>query len=95
MPQGAIQPPPYLLASISLCSGSHFWFLCWFQVFVVFDGGYEATPLWVARVPLCVGGSIPHQGGRHILKPPPDMEGYLPISLPPPCLALPTMTHFG
>ena len=30
-----------------------------------------------------------------MLVPPPDMEGYLPGSLPPPCLALPAMTQFG
>ena len=77
---------PPILASTSLCSGCQFWFLCWFQFFVIFDGGYEATPLWVARVLLHVGGSIPcHQGGRCMLIPPPDTEGYLlhftPISL--------------
>ena len=37
----------------------------WF--FVIFNGGYEATPLWAARVPLLVGGSVPHQGGRQTL----------------------------
>ena len=33
-------------------------------VFIVFDGGYEATPLQAVRVPLPVGGSILCQGGR-------------------------------
>ena len=36
-------------------------------VFIIFNGGYEATPLWEARVPLLVGGSILHQGGRQAL----------------------------
>ena len=63
--------------------------------FVIFNGGYEATPLRAARVPLIVGGSILHQGRRCQFFPLPDAEGYLPISLPPPCLALPTMTQCG
>ena len=54
--------------------------------------GYEATPLWAVRVPLSVSGSIPYQGGRCMLIPPPDMEGYLPST--PPHLVLLTMTQF-
>ena len=30
-----------------------------------------------------------------MLIPPPDMQGNLPISLHPPCLALPAVTQFG
>ena len=37
------------------------------SIFVVFNGGYEATHLQVARVPLLVGGSIPCQRGRQVL----------------------------
>ena len=47
----------------------------------------------MVRVPLYVGRSIPHQKGR---LPHPSFQhgGYLPISLPPFYLALPTMTQF-
>ena len=40
-----------------------------FVIFIstISNGGYEATPLQVARVPLSVGGSIPHQRGRQML----------------------------
>ena len=38
-----------------------------FFIFVISHGGYEATPLQVARVPLLVGRSIPHQRGRQML----------------------------
>ena len=44
--------------------------------------GYKATPLWAVRVPLCVGGCTLHQGGRCLLVPLPDTEGYLPITSP-------------
>ena len=36
----------------------------------------------MARVPLCIGGSTPCQGGRCQFIPPPDMEGYLPVTPP-------------
>ena len=42
--------------------------------FIIFNEGYEATPLQVARVPLCMGWGILHQGGRHMLILPPDIE---------------------
>ena len=64
----------YCLVAVnsSFCGCHQFWCL----------QGYEATPLWVARLPLHMGGSILHQGGRHLLIPLPDMEGYLPITTP-------------
>ena len=62
--------------------------------FVVFNGGYEATPLWAVRVPLLVGESIPHQGGRQALSFL-LIWGYLPLSLPPFCLAFSTMAQFS
>ena len=61
----SIHPLP--MASMSSCSSCQFWFLCWFWFFVICYGGYEATPPWVARVPLGVDGSIPHQGGKQAL----------------------------
>ena len=45
-------------------------------------------------VPLWVGRSIPCQRGR-LLCPSLQHRGYLPISLPPFCLALPTVTQFS
>ena len=59
--------PPFSLRSMSLCSGCQFCFLGKFLCFVVFNGGYEATPLWAVRVPLLVGRSILHQRGRQAL----------------------------
>ena len=91
---GVVQPP-HLLASMSSCFVCQFQVFFLFQFFIVFNGGYEATPLWVVRVPLPVGGSILHQGGRCQFFPFPNVEGYLTVSLPPSCLALPTMTQFG
>ena len=38
-----------------------------FSIFVVSNGGYEATSLQVARVPLLVGRNILHQRGRQTL----------------------------
>ena len=38
-----------------------------FLVFVISNGGYEATPLQAVCVPLLVGRSIPHQRGRQAL----------------------------
>ena len=38
-----------------------------FLVFVISSGGYEATPLQAARVPLLVGKSIPCQRDRQML----------------------------
>ena len=72
--------------STSSCSG------CWVvtvwlvstPVFVVvINSGTNRVwshPSRVARVPLHMGGSIPHQGGRCLLIPLPNMEGYLPIT---------------
>ena len=71
--------------------GCHQLQFLWLSSILVLQG-YEATPLWVARVPLCMGGSIPNQGGGCILIPPPDTEGYIPIT--PPSLVLLTMTQF-
>ena len=58
---------PLPLANMSSCSGCWFWFLCRFWFFINFNGGYEATPLWVVRVPLHMGRRILHQGGRQAL----------------------------
>ena len=65
-----------------------------FLVFIVSSGGYEATPLQVARVPLLVGRSIPHQRGRQVLSF--LLTWGLLTHFTPPvlCLALPTMTQF-
>ena len=49
---------------------------------ILVQQGYKATPLWAARVPLHMGGSIPHQECRHLLISLPDMDGYLPITAP-------------
>ena len=38
-----------------------------FLILVISSGGYEATPLQAARVPLLVGRSILHQRGRQML----------------------------
>ena len=38
-----------------------------FFIFVISNGGYEAIPLQVVRIPLLVGRSIPHQRGRQML----------------------------
>ena len=54
----------------------------------------QCTPLQWVSVPLWVGRSIPWQRGR-VLCPSLWHGGYLPISLPPFCLALPTMTQFS
>ena len=35
-------------------------------IFIISNGGYAATPLWVVRVPLLVGRNILHQRGRQI-----------------------------
>ena len=67
-----------------------------FVVFVFIDsnGGYEATPLQVVRVPLSVGRSIPHQRGRQMLSFLLTW-GVLTCVTPPLLgLALPTMTQF-
>ena len=61
------------------------------SILVIFDGGYEATPLQVERVPLLVDGSIPCQRGRQLLSfIPLDMGGTYPFHSHPcfvwPCL---------
>ena len=38
-----------------------------FLIFVISNGGYEATPLQAVRIPLLVGRSILHQRGRQML----------------------------
>ena len=87
-------PSLFLWWACPLAVAVHSGFLASLCFFVVFNGGYEATPLWTARVPLLVGGSILHQGGRQALLFLLTWR-YLPISLPPLCLALPTITQFG
>ena len=63
----------------------------WLILVFVFNGGYEATPLWV---PLLVGRSILHQGDRQSRSPSLLMgDTYLFHS--PLCLALPTMAQFS
>ena len=63
-------------------------------IFIISNGGHEATPLQVVRVPLLVVGSFLHQRGIQMLSFLLTW-GYLPITLPPLlCLALPTMTQF-
>ena len=64
------------------------------SIFVISHEGYEATPLQVARVPLLVGRSIPHQRGRQTLWF--FLTQVLLTHFTPPCfcLALPTMTQF-
>ena len=66
-----------------------------FLAFVISNGGYEATPLQVACVPLFVHRSILHQRGRQTLS---FLltQGLLTHFTSPPllCLALPTMTQF-
>ena len=61
---------------------------CSFSIFVISHGGYDATPLQAVRVPLLVGRSILHHGGRQIL------WGLLTHFTPPisiwPCLPRPS-----
>ena len=65
------------------------------SIFVIFGGGYKATPLQVARVPLLVGRSIPCQRGGQVLSLVPfDMGGAYPFHSFLYCLALSTMTQF-
>ena len=68
-------------------------FLVNFHFFIIFNGGYKATPLQVARVPLLVGESIPCQRCRQALSFLLTW-GYLPVLLPPcsvwPCLPWPS-----
>ena len=59
-------------------------------IFIIFDGGYEATPLQVVRVPLLVGGSIPCQGGRQVLSLVPLDMGVL-THFTPPCFVWPCL----
>ena len=63
-PWGLSNCPPFFFDKQILM----FWLLIlvsWLVfIFVIFNGGYEATPLQAVRVPLLVGGSIPHQRGR-------------------------------
>ena len=60
------------------------------SIFIIFDGGYEATPLQAARVPLLVGGSIPHKKGRQVLSLVPlDMGGTYPFHSP--CFVWPSL----
>ena len=57
-------------------------FLLFWQLSCSVQWGYKATFLPVARVPLHMGGSTPHQRGRHQLIHPLDMEGYFPVTPP-------------
>ena len=73
-----------LFVGTSSCPGYHLvlvFLLFWWSSHSV-QRGYKATFWPVARVPLHVGGSTLHQGGRHQLVHLPDMEGYLPITSP-------------
>ena len=54
--------------------------------------GYKTTFQQVARVPLQLGGSTPHQGRRSWSIKKPDMEGYLPI-IPPFWSCKPWLSH--
>ena len=59
-------------------------------IFIIFNGGYEATPLQAVKVPLLEGGSILHQRGRQVLSLVPlDMGGTYPFHFP--CLLLPCL----
>ena len=90
-PRGLIQTSPFLggAGPHALAVDSGF-----FLIFIISSGGYEATPLQVARVPLLVGRSILHQRGRQILSF--LLTWGLLIHFTPPvlCLAFPTMTQF-
>ena len=75
--------------SMPSCSGCWVvavWLLSTPVFVVIIDSG--VTRVWShpfmggIRVPLHMGGSTPCQGGRHLLVPPPDMEGYLTITPP-------------
>ena len=85
-------PPPFV--GMSSCPGYHLVlvFLLFCSSSHLVQQGYKATFLPVARVPLQLGGSTPHQGGRHQLIDPPDMEGYLPITSP--CWSCKTVSQF-
>ena len=64
-----------------------------FLIFIISNGGYEATPLQAAKVPLMVGRSTPHKRGRQMLS---FLltQGLLTHFTPPLlCLALPTVTQ--
>ena len=63
-------------------------------IFHCFNGMYKVTPLQAVRVPLLLGGSIPHQRGRWALSF--LLTQGLLTHFTPPCfyLALPTMTQF-
>ena len=65
-----------------------------FLIFIISNGGYEATPLQVARVPPLVGRSILHQRGRQMLSF--LFKWGLLTHFTPPilCLVFPTMTQF-
>ena len=78
-----------------VCTSSHpgyhlvlVFLLFWWSSHLV-QWGYKAAFLPVARVPLHAGGSTPHQGGRHQLVHPPDMEGYLPLLVLQNCDSVP------
>ena len=65
--RGSSSFPPLFLGGVhphALAVNSGFFIIF---VFVVSNGGYEATPLQAVRVPLLVGGSILHQRGRQML----------------------------
>ena len=64
--RGFLQLPPVFWRSTSLCPAVDSGFLVIF-IFLISNGGYEATPLQVARVPLSVGGGILCQRGRQVL----------------------------
>ena len=64
------------------------------SILVIFDGGYEATPLQVVGIPLVVGGSILCQRGRQALSFLLTWGVLAHFTPPLFCLALLTMTQF-
>ena len=65
-PRGLIQTPPCFLEEHVLMLWPSI-LVSFFLIFIISSGGYEATPLQAARVPLLVGWSILHQRGRQML----------------------------
>ena len=62
---------------------------------VIFQGGYKAIPLQMARVPLLVGSSIPCQRGGQVMSLIPlHMGDAYPFHSPSFCMTLPTVTQF-
>ena len=92
--RGFFQLVPISWRGMSSCSGCQSWFSLLISFSVLSNGGYEATPLQVERVPLLVGGSILHQTGRQVLSFLLTWGVLTHFTPPLFCLALPTMTQF-